>query len=337
VDIQEIFAPTAQSASFRVLCSIAAQQRFDLQQIDVSTAFLNGDLLEEVYVALPSIIPGACRIWRLKKALYGLCQAAKAWNDKLTAELTKLGYRQSQADPCLFYKGIFRDTVYFLVHVDDAIFAGTTAQVQAAKAEIAEVFQIKDIGPINQYLGIEVIRSEEGITLTKKEYVRNILQRFGMLGVDHACKPKDLPISPGTVLVKQDDSGPLPVENEYNSIVGSLLYLAVNTRPDISFAVGMLSRFMSAPTHRHMQAAKHVLRYLKGTIELGLFFEYAPAGECEPYSGGEYSWWRGARWEQQVRGPFTGMIPANWDGDTWFSNILGIDIYCDADFGGDVQ
>jgi hypothetical protein len=137
IDFQEVFAPTAQSASFRIICSIAAQQRLDMQQIDVSTAFLNGDLTEEVYVTLPSIIPGSCRIWRLRKALYGLRQAAKAWNDKLTEELTKLGYRQSQADPCLFYKGIFRDTVYLLVHVDDAILAGDRVHVQAAKAEIA--------------------------------------------------------------------------------------------------------------------------------------------------------------------------------------------------------
>jgi hypothetical protein len=302
VDFHQIFAPTAQSSSFRILCSIAAQQRLDIQQIDVSTAFLNGELAEEVYVSLPSIVPGSCRVWRLKKALYGLRQAAKAWNDKLTTELIELGWRQSGADPCLFYKGTFRDTVYFLVHVDDGIFVGMTTQVNAAKAEVASIFQIKDIGPINQYLGIEVIRSDSGIYLTQKEYVRNILQRFGMLGEGHACKVKDVPISPGMVLFKEDESGHLPAENEYSAIVGSLLYLAVHTRPDISFAVSTLSRFMSAPTHRHMQAAKHVLRYLRGTTNMGLFFNYFPTGNCAE----------------------------------WHSNMKGPKVFCDADYGGDI-
>jgi hypothetical protein len=161
-----------------------------------------------------------------------------------------------------------------------------------------------------------------------------------MLGEEHACKPKDVPISPGTVLGKEDESGTLPEENEYNSIVGSLLYLAMHTRPDISFAVGTLSRFMSAPTHRHMQAAKHVLRYLRGTIEKGLFFEYGPAGECEPYSQGSHAWWRGATWKNQNflhnDSIHNGTFPANWEDASWFPNIPRPEVFCDADYGGEV-
>jgi hypothetical protein len=99
IDFEEIFAPTAQCASFRLLISMAAQQRLHIEQIDVSTAFLNGELSEEVYVQLPPYLPSSSRIWRLRKALYGLKQAARAWNDKLTAELSILGFNQSKADP----------------------------------------------------------------------------------------------------------------------------------------------------------------------------------------------------------------------------------------------
>jgi hypothetical protein len=175
IDFMEIVAPTAQTTSFRVLCSIAAQEKLDMQQIDVSTAFLNGELQEEVFVRPPACLweqmgqdskahPTA--VWRLKKALYALKQSAKAWNDKLVAELSKLGFSQSEGDPCLFMRGAFRQMVYLLVHVDDLVIAGEGSNVARVKKEIAQVFTITDLGPAREFLSIEIIRSAKGIMLT---------------------------------------------------------------------------------------------------------------------------------------------------------------------------
>jgi hypothetical protein len=272
VDFSDIFAPTAQSASFRVLTSIAAQRGLPMHQIDVSTAFLNGDLEEEVYVQLPSAICTSKQVWKLKKALYGLKQAARVWNERLSKELTALGFTQSTTDPCLFFKGAAEDMMYFLVHVDDAVMVGPTAAVIDAKAAVGGVFDITDMGEAEYFLSIQILRSRKGILLSQEQYCRRVLEQFSMQN----CAGKDTPMAPGTVLVKEGE--PLPVDNQYCSIVGSLLYLSVNTRPDISYAVGVLSRFMNAPTEQHLKAAKHVLRYLSKYPGMGLFYGFQAGG-----------------------------------------------------------
>jgi transposase InsO family protein len=272
IDFSEVFAPTAQSASFRVLTSIAAEMNFDMQQFDVSTAFLNGVLEEEVYVKLPTILSSSKKVWKLHKALYGLKQAARVWNETLSKELLKLQFKQSSADPCLFHKGAGEDAVYLLIHVDDGVIVGQCDSVAHTKSSIAAIFDIKDLGQATYFLSIEISHSQEGITLSQGQYVRRVLEQFEMSD----CKGKDTPMTPGTSLVKAGDL--LPEDNEYCSLVGSLLYLSVNTRPDISFAVSSLSRYMNAPTMQHMIAAKHVLRYLRKFPDLGLFYRRRTEG-----------------------------------------------------------
>jgi hypothetical protein len=162
VDFSEVFAPTAQTASFRVWTSVAAQLRYEIHQIDVCTAFLNGELEEEVYVKLPSSICTSKKVWKLKRALYGLKQAARMWNEKLCKELTGFGYVQSQTDPCLFFKGSGANVVYLLIHVDDAIIVGPKPSIDEAKAALASVFDIKDMGLASYFLALkslDVIRA----------------------------------------------------------------------------------------------------------------------------------------------------------------------------------
>jgi transposase InsO family protein len=268
VDFSEVFAPTAQAASLRVLTSIAAQKQLDIQQIDVSTAFLNGVLEEEVFVKLPAAFSTTTQVWRLKKALYGLKQAARVWNETLSKELIALGFNQSGADPCLFYQGSGETTVYLLVHVDDAIIVGKSDLVQQVKGKVSAIFDIKDLGAASYSLSIEIHRSGEGISLSQGLYVQKLMAQFGMA----ACNGEDTPMVPGAYLMKEGT--PLPAENRYCALVGGLLYLAVNTRPDISFAVGCLSRFMNAPTEEHMNAAKQVLQYLSKYPDRGLFYGF---------------------------------------------------------------
>lgn len=217
------------------------------------------------------------------------------------------------------------------MHVDDAVFVGMSGQVMQAKSDIAAVFQITDLGPINQFLSIEVIRSTESIRLTQKEYTCSILQRFGMDGHDNG---KHIPMAPGTVLTKGGDGDQehLPERNEYSAIVGSLLYLAVNTRPDISYAVGVLSRHMSTPTMCHMQAEKYVLRYLRKTVELRLSYKCGPVGTCEPYSNGRHSWLFNTAWSHH---PDLGCLAPITSG--CYPHIPEFKVYADADFAGDTD
>jgi transposase InsO family protein len=267
LDYSDVYAPTAQSATFRTLTALAVQRRLVMHQIDVSTALLNGVLEEEVYVRLPPQL-ASTKVWKLKKALYGLKQAARVWYKRLTLEITKLGFTQSHADPCLYYKGKGADMMYIIVHVDDAVLVGKQEDIEATKAAIGGVFEITDEGEAQYFLRIEILRSADGIKLSQEQYCTQMLTKYGM----DNCNGKDTPMAPGTVLQKEGD--PLPADNDYASRVGALLYLAVNTRPDISFAVGRLSKYMSCPTKQHLDAVNRVFRYLKKYPSLGLWYGY---------------------------------------------------------------
>jgi hypothetical protein len=278
-DYFEVFAPTAQSASFRALMFhvATATKHAVLHQLDVSTAFLHADLDEEVYLELPPQFANG-KVWKLKKALYGLKQAAHAWYKTLHAALLKLGFTPLSADPCFFYRDAPSGRVFMLFHVDDALVAGCDRFiVEQAKDDLAGVFNITDLKEARFFLGIEIIQFSKGIHLNQAAYCASLLEKHGM----RTAKTKSTPFALGTTLVKEGT--PLSTEEHatYRSIVGGLLYLSVNTRPDIAFSVGTLARYMSAPTEQHMLAAKHVLRYLCGTIKHGLFFPYSASSVIE--------------------------------------------------------
>ena len=265
-DYDEVFAPTAQHVTLRVLLAAASSAKFEVDQLDVKTAFLNGELSGDVYMKLPPELGNT--VWRLHKALYGLKQAARAWFAKLRTSMIDHGFTPSKHEPCLFFKGEGNHRVYVMVHVDDALVAGSRNQVNDAKRSMASMFEVKDMGPAHHYLGMTITRHEDGgYSLTQPRYVEDMLRRFSMSD----CKQAVTPLPVGQKLSK-GMGNELPAGNLYQALVGSLLYLSVNTRPDISHACGILSRFMSCPTQTHWDAAKHVLRYLKGTQHLGIRF-----------------------------------------------------------------
>jgi hypothetical protein len=267
-DYEEVFAPTAQQATLRVMMAHASAKHLEVEQLDVRTAFLNGDLSEEVYLRLPSELGG--KIWKLHKALYGLKQAARAWHDKLRDEMLKHGFTPCKHEPCLFFRGQGDMRVYVVIHVDDALIFGQRPAISKAKESISAMFDVKDLGPVSYFLGISIQKTESGgYSLSQPKYVSDLLESFGM--TDATTKPTPFPVGISLSKPTEDDLV-LPPDNQYQALVGSLIYLAVNTRPDISHAVGILSRFMSCPTDKHWDAAKHVLRYLKGTSSLGLSY-----------------------------------------------------------------
>jgi hypothetical protein len=160
------------------------------------------------------------------------------------------------------------ECVYLLVHVDDCLLVGSSTGVKYSKDVIKSLFDVKDMGDVSLFLGLDVIRdrSTRKLWLGQPRYVQTLLDQFGMSD----CKPRVAPLDTGLQLSKDGD--PLSSDTPYNALVGSLLYLAMCTRPDISHAVGMLSRFASDPRTEHWQAAKSVLRYLSGTQKLGLLY-----------------------------------------------------------------
>jgi hypothetical protein len=275
VDFGETYAPTMQDGTLRLLLQYAAEYKLAINQIDVKTAFLNGKLVEEVYIMPPPGLPLVGKAWKLNKSLYGLKQSALKWYEKWTSVVLSLGFKLSEADPCLFVGTMGEDNVRVGLYLDDALLFGSSSAVRKLVAANAKEFEIKDLGLSKpndtfKFLGMELRRKvypELGLFLSQQRYAEVVLEKFGMKD----CKSVSSPMVPGVKLEHVGES--LEEEkNEYAAIVGSLLYLAVKTRPDSAHAVGVLSRFMSCPRVAHLQAAKRVLRYIARDPGAGLWF-----------------------------------------------------------------
>ena len=284
VDYDETFAPVTKMKSVKLLLSLAATLNLEIKQLDFDTAFLNAPLSHKVYMKLPpgSGDPGS--VVRLVKSLYGLKQAGHDWNKLISGKLVKLGYSQLKCDSCLFIKRTQNNRVIVLaLYVDDtSIFYHKSDEDVwlADKAAIASSYKIKDIGECQWFLNMKVTRDRKlnTITLSQSAYVERVLEKFDMKDckpVGNPCVSYDLYSPPGSA---QLDETPLTTkeQNYYQQIIGSLNYAAMITRPDIAYATNELGRFNAAAKQYHLQAAKHVLRYLRGTADLGLEFKKHP-------------------------------------------------------------
>jgi hypothetical protein len=273
IDFEEVYAPVSKQTTVRALLAVCAAKDLELEQLDVKTAFLNGHLEEEIYMQQAQGYEegGPTVVCKLKKAIYGLRQAPRAWYLRLKEEMEKLGWTVSGADPALFVRRENGEVFYALVYVDDIELAGPRGSpvISRLKQELAGIFDIRDLGASSYFLGMEIERKrDEGtVKLSQKKLTGEILSRFGM----QEAKGKSVPLSQAEKLTRNGE--PLNTEEHpYRELVGSLLYLSVCTRPDIAHAVGALSRYMSAPTKDHWRAAMGVLRYLADTREYGIVF-----------------------------------------------------------------
>ncbi|KAM1666352.1 hypothetical protein ACFX14_045629 [Malus domestica] len=268
VDYQDTFSPVAKPVTIRILLTLAVQHDWFLHQLDISNAFLHGDLKEAVFMTQPpgfidSNLP--THVCHLKKSLYGLKQAPRAWFDKLFQVLCTLGFKQSSSDASLFVLQASAP-VLVLVYVDDILVIGpNTILCQHFIHKLSQAFPVKDMGPLHYFLGLEVQRNSEGLFMHQSKYSLDLLHKANMAG----AKPCVTPL--GTT--KLDHSGPLLSNpTEYRSLVGGLQYLTW-TRPDLSFAVNQVCQFMHSPREQHLQAVKRILRFLKGTLTQGLWFK----------------------------------------------------------------
>jgi ATP-binding cassette subfamily B (MDR/TAP) protein 1 len=267
--------------------------------MDVKTAFLHGDLEEEIYMHQPVGFEergNESLVCRLRKSLYGLKQAPRQWYMKFENFMEENGFLKCDTDHCCFIKRYDKSFVILLIYVDDMLISGPNmAHIEELKTRLSECFEMKDLGPANHILGMRITRdrSVRRLRLSQKAYVEKILEKFGM----EKAKPVGSPFASHFKLSKTQ--APKTVEEResmadipYASAVGSLVYAMVCTRPDIVQGVGVVSRYMSDPGKEHWNGVKWLLRYLRGSSD-----------RCIEYGGMD----------------------------------LKLDGYCDADYAGDID
>ena len=272
IDYEETFSPTADMTTVRVVLQKAAQEDLILHQMDVKCAYLNAKIDCDIYLEQPEGYAqsntGEKLVWKLQKSLYGLKQSGRNWNALLHAYLTENGFKQNPADNCQYTKENQNEKVIVIVWVDDLIIAGNNEEVvKCVKRMLTERFKMKDLGRLNYFLGIDFSQSEGQVTMTQERYANKILSRFGMKD----CKPRETPCE--SKLEFSDNAEKLADSRIYREAVGSLVYLATCTRPDLSFVVSKLSQHLAEPSEEHWNTVKHVFRYLRGTTDRGLCFK----------------------------------------------------------------
>jgi hypothetical protein len=286
VDFLETFAPVVRWETIRILIAIAVHLNWPIHQLDVLTAFLNGLLNEDVYMYQPPgfVAAGAEHlVCKLHKALYGLKQSPRAWYARLHAALLAWKLIPSVSDPNLYFAHIGSDTIALLVYVDDILLTGSNPKlIDQLKLYLHRQFKTNDLGPISRYLGVQFDRTTTGLHMHQKEYALSILRLFHM----EDCKSSLTPLPEGLILSK--DSATSPVDATlYRMLVGKLLFLT-KTRPDLTHAVSVVSRFMQNPQEAHLQAAKHILRYVRRYPDLGLFFQQGEENRLCGYTDADY-------------------------------------------------
>ncbi|CAH9096877.1 unnamed protein product [Cuscuta epithymum] len=263
-----------------MLLALVALYDLELEQLDVKTAFLYEDLEEELYMYQPEgfEVPGKeHRVCRLKKSLYGLKQAPRKWYKRFDAFMTRQGFSRSKYDSCVYFKrnsnGSF---IYLLLYVNDMLIASPDMSlVNKLKSQLSNEFEMKDLGAAKKILGMEIHRDRQAgkLYLSQKKYIEKMLNRFNMSNCKSVSTPLGAHFKLSSDSCPKTDADLIYMKNvPYSSAVGSLMYAMVCTRPDLAYAVSVVSRYMHNPGKEHWSAVKWILRYLKGASSLGLVF-----------------------------------------------------------------
>ena len=291
IDYDETFSPVVRFESIRTLLAMAAQHGLHVHQMDVSSAFLNGDLSEELYMKQPEGFIENCKsklVCKLSKAIYGLKQFPKCWNSSLDSYLKDLKFLQSSSDPCIYTSISDGVLCIIAIYVDDIIIACKSLDYLAKiKLALSTRYKMKDLGELHYFLGVNIVQDVGKFFINQSTYAKALLQKFGF----ENCKPvsTSVDISMGGVLEKASDEAELFDCELYQSAVGSLLYLSTKTRPDITFFVCNVAKFCSKPTTKHWTAVKRIFCYIKGTCDLGILYDGQNSGYCVGYSDADWA------------------------------------------------
>uniref|UniRef100_A0A2N9EBZ3 Reverse transcriptase Ty1/copia-type domain-containing protein n=1 Tax=Fagus sylvatica TaxID=28930 RepID=A0A2N9EBZ3_FAGSY len=249
VDYFDTYSPVTRITSIRMLIAIAVLYNLEIHQMDIKTAFLNGELDEEIYMEQPEgfIVPGKeKKVCRLVKSLYGLKQAPKQWHEKFDNAMMSNGFRINECDKCVYVKNTTSGYVIVCLYVDDMlIMSSNNGIIKATKRMLNSKFDMKDLGVADVILGIKITRTSDGLVLSQSHYIKKVLEKFGRYDDSLVKIPVDVNLH--LTKNKRDDISQL----EYSQIIGSLMYIMNCTRPDIAYSVSKLSRYMSNPGENH--------------------------------------------------------------------------------------
>ncbi|CAI7812144.1 unnamed protein product [Closterium sp. NIES-53] len=276
VDYKELFAPVVKPTTLRTLLTKPAIKGWVVKQMDVTTAFLNGVLEEEIFMAQPEgFDDGSGRVLRLKKALYGLKQAPRQWYLKLRGFLEEIGFTPSSADHSLFMLGEGEQRSFMVVYVDDMIiFSPSSDLVKEVMLKLQDKFKCKALGDVSFYLGLHIERDVEKrcMRVHQRKYLEALAATFGQ-SEGHVATP--FPSGFKCVKGPEEESVGEEERHRFHSLVGSLVYAALNTRPDIAFATGQLARVVQCPNEEQVAAGMRVANYLGQTPTVGLQYSAA--------------------------------------------------------------
>ncbi|KAJ9558211.1 hypothetical protein OSB04_012825 [Centaurea solstitialis] len=279
IDYDETFSPVAMLKSIRILMTISAYFNYEIWQMDVKTAFLNGKLTEDVYMEQPEGFEdpkNPNKVCKLLKSIYGLKQASRSWNLHFDERIKEFGFAKSKFEPCVYTKFSGSIVTFLVLYVDDILLIGNDVPtLQSVKEWLSKCFQMKDLGEAAYILGIKIYRnrSKRLIGLSQSTYIDKVLKRFRM----DESKKGFIPMQHGIVLSKTQ----CPVSSEdqdkmksvpYASAIGSIMYAMLCTRPDVAYSVSVTSRYQQNPGEPHWVAVKNILKYLRRTKEMFLVF-----------------------------------------------------------------
>nr|GEZ11775.1 copia protein [Tanacetum cinerariifolium] len=238
--------------------------------MDVKTAFLNGNLREEVYVSQPDgfVDPdNPNHVYKLKKALYGLKQALRAWYDMLSLFLLSQDFSKGSVDLTLFIRRNGIELLLVQIYVDDIIFAASTLELCDLFANLmCSKFKMSMMGKISFFLGLQISQSPKGIFINQSKYALKSLKKYGF----ESCDPVDTSMVEKSKL-DEDKEGKAVNPSHYRGMIGTLLYLTAS-RPDLQYAIYMCAWYQARPTKKHVHAVKRIFRYLRGTVHRGLWY-----------------------------------------------------------------
>ena len=278
-DYLETFSPVVRMETIRAILSLVPIKKLKIQQMDIKGAYLHGILKEKVYMQQPEgYDDGTGRVCLLIKTLYGLKQSGREWNAELNKKLKEFGFTPLQSDPCAYVRRNGEHLEIITVWVDDLLlFATSNDLMNKMKKEIQSKWTTTDLGEPEKIIGIEITKNDDSIIISQEKYVENILRREGMLDAN----PVSMPMDPNEKINSNPEGNEGSRSNAYAKLLGELQFLSNATRPDISFAVNKLSAYTANPSPQHAGAVKRILRYLKGTKNLGIKYSAEPQSELQ--------------------------------------------------------
>jgi hypothetical protein len=300
IDYEETFSPVVKFNSIRIIFAIAVNNNLLLHQMDVKTAFLNGNIEEDIYMQQPEGYSNEDGlVCKLQRSLYGLKQSARSWNQRINTVLLELGFQRCNGDNCMYTHGYGTDSwIMIALYVDDLIIAARSERhLTKIKRQLEDNFEMQDLGELKYCLGLEITRGKDTMHISQHRYIATILEKHQMADSKPVLTPQDPKHAPQP---KEDDNDHVD-STEYRSIVGGLIYAATGTRPDIANAVGNISKYMEKPQKAHWDAAKRILRYLNGTRNFGLLYTKGN-NELVGYSDSNYAG------DQETRKSTTGYV-----------------------------